>query len=461
MSHPVADLHGNGILHRDIKPENIVYSDKPAFSRARLASDSGMLSSLTNLVSGSSATINKLTQGLSGGTSTHTVATPAPEPATPDARSLSELAVPGDESGVDSGRSGRIERSASQESRDGGSTPRSRGLLGALTPRKSEAPEVVPKAKLLDFGVSQLCVNATAGADAEEMPRRGFDDSIIKATGTPAFYAPEMLVGKPFHGKPADVWASGVTLAFLVSGVMPFWSDNMPEVWRKIKEEPPNLPGEMSPSLRHMLQQMLAKTPDERPTVSSLRQHPWVTCDGAEPMPPQDHLPLEITDDDVRNAVKQMSNTFALVSTAKKWKAFARTNSQKAQATPPIEEGEVEVTVIGSRPAKLEKTPSTLARIMGRRTSENSATSEGSSTAGKKGTRASMKAAAAVMLFKKPSKAAAQDGGQDADGSFHKKGPSSSPNAKEGAPAQSKLRAKMKAASMFRSSPKPEADPAS
>ena len=24
-------------------------------------------------------------------------------------------------------------------------------------------------------------------------------------------------------GKPADVWASGVTLAFLVSGAMPFW----------------------------------------------------------------------------------------------------------------------------------------------------------------------------------------------------------------------------------------------
>ena len=37
-----------------------------------------------------------------------------------------------------------------------------------------------------------------------------------------------MLAGRPFHGRPADVWASGVTLAYLVSGEMPFWADNLP-----------------------------------------------------------------------------------------------------------------------------------------------------------------------------------------------------------------------------------------
>lgn len=181
----------------------------------------------------------------------------------------------------------------------------------------------IPYAKLLDFGVSQLCVD-TVDLHA---PDARMDDSITKATGTPAFYAPEMLQGnKAFHGKPADVWASGVTLAFLVSGVMPFWSDNMPDVWRKIQEEPPNLPDHLSPSLRTLLDSMLSKDPTQRPTVAQLRQHPWVTADGQCPMPAQAHLPIQITDDDMKHAIKKMSNTFAILMAAKRLKALPKKN---------------------------------------------------------------------------------------------------------------------------------------
>ena len=101
-----------------------------------------------------------------------------------------------------------------------------------------------------------------------------------------AFYSPEMCVlpAKAFHGRPADVWAAGVTLCMLVTGKLPFPADNMPEIWRKIQEEPPELPAQISEGLRELLLAMLSKTPEQRPTVAALRQHRWVTRDGA-PLP--------------------------------------------------------------------------------------------------------------------------------------------------------------------------------
>jgi hypothetical protein len=191
----------------------------------------------------------------------------------------------------------------------------------------------LPPVKLLDFGVSQVCVDAL---DASKTPKKEkkkrFDDSILKATGTPAFYSPEMCVGKPFHGRPADVWAAGVTLCMLVSGELPFPSDNMPDMWRKIKEEPPTLPPSLSAPLREILTEMLQKNPNKRPTVAALRQHTWVTNGGTDPMPEQKHLPLEISDDDIMQAVKQMANTFALVTAGKKWKLNARQRSERQKS---------------------------------------------------------------------------------------------------------------------------------
>ena len=106
-----------------------------------------------------------------------------------------------------------------------------------------------------------------------------------KATGTPAFYAPEMCVkgGAPgplgftqkhnpgpsstlrkqtlltpvllapgYLGKPADIWAAGVTLCQL-TGSNPFAAPDLPETFRRIQTEEPTLPGHASPELLALL----------------------------------------------------------------------------------------------------------------------------------------------------------------------------------------------------------------
>ena len=154
--------------------------------------------------------------------------------------------------------------------------------LARTTTRSSYLPTV----KLLDFGVSQVCVDsvdddeaAAAGGDGAAHEKKRFDDSILKATGTPLFFSPEMchLPPIPFHGRPADVWAAGITLCMLVSGELPFSGDNIPLIWKKIKEEPPELervlPKASSAALRDILTAMLEKDPNKRPTAKQLDAH--------------------------------------------------------------------------------------------------------------------------------------------------------------------------------------------
>ena len=64
-------------------------------------------------------------------------------------------------------------------------------------------------------------------------PERKNEFMVDKATGTPAFFAPEMCVKGAYDGMLADLWAAGVTLCMIVGGAMPFDADNMPEVFRR------------------------------------------------------------------------------------------------------------------------------------------------------------------------------------------------------------------------------------
>ncbi|KOO34539.1 calcium calmodulin-dependent protein kinase kinase 1 [Chrysochromulina tobinii] len=146
-----------------------------------------------------------------------------------------------------------------------------------------------------------------------------FNDTLEKATGTPPYFAPEMLVGKPFRGRPADVWAAGVTLAMITGGRMPYWADNVPEIWRQIERDEPVLAEHLSPPLRELLLLMLRKDPAERPTLAALQEHPWVTDNGALPVsePP---ATFTVDEADVATAVQRAFVGLTLFKCASKWK---------------------------------------------------------------------------------------------------------------------------------------------
>lgn len=53
--------------------------------------------------------------------------------------------------------------------------------------------------------------------------------------GSPAYISPDVLSGKPYAGKPSDMWALGVVLYTMLYGQFPFYDSNPTVLFQKIK----------------------------------------------------------------------------------------------------------------------------------------------------------------------------------------------------------------------------------
>uniref|UniRef100_A0A3B3UZX8 Calcium/calmodulin dependent protein kinase kinase 2 n=1 Tax=Poecilia latipinna TaxID=48699 RepID=A0A3B3UZX8_9TELE len=160
--------------------------------------------------------------------------------------------------------------------------------------------------KIADFGVS----NQFEGADA----------LLTSTVGTPAFLAPETLseTRKNFSGKALDVWAMGVTLYCFVFGVCPFMDERILSLHQKIKTQPVVIPEWYV---------LICAVGISKTSVCCVQAHPWVTKNGAEPLPPEDDnccLLIEVTEEEVENSVKHIPSlaTVILVRTMLRKRSF-------------------------------------------------------------------------------------------------------------------------------------------
>ncbi|GAB7343701.1 hypothetical protein MBLNU457_1684t1 [Dothideomycetes sp. NU457] len=127
--------------------------------------------------------------------------------------------------------------------------------------------------KIVDFGVS-------------EMFEKDSEMHTSKSAGSPAFMPPELCVAKhgQVSGKAADIWSMGVTLYCLKFGKIPFEKGSMLELYDSIRADEFDLPGKQDPNLVDLMRQILEKNPEKRITMKQLREHPWVTKNGEDPL---------------------------------------------------------------------------------------------------------------------------------------------------------------------------------
>jgi serine/threonine protein kinase len=109
-------------------------------------------------------------------------------------------------------------------------------------------------------------------------------------TGTTAYWPPERFIKREWiPTKAGDMWAVGVILFIMLTGVHPFDLSgvaNDAEIAERIKTNPsppitPRLTGHLSPAAINLIEKLFMKDPSERITADQMLQHPWITGDEA------------------------------------------------------------------------------------------------------------------------------------------------------------------------------------
>ncbi|KAF1850881.1 Pkinase-domain-containing protein [Cucurbitaria berberidis CBS 394.84] len=168
--------------------------------------------------------------------------------------------------------------------------------------------------KIVDFGVSEM------------FDKEG-EMKTAKSAGSPAFMPPELCVAKHGHvsGRAADIWSMGCTLYCLLFGRIPFEQHGMIELYESIRNDPIEFESECNPELKELLCRLLEKDPMKRITMEEIREHPWVTKQGKDPLlPKSENVAIIIeppTDEEVNAAITgNMGHLVTVVRAVKRFK---------------------------------------------------------------------------------------------------------------------------------------------
>ncbi|SHO76400.1 Similar to S.cerevisiae protein YPK1 (Serine/threonine protein kinase) [Malassezia sympodialis ATCC 42132] len=99
--------------------------------------------------------------------------------------------------------------------------------------------------------------------------------------GTPEYLAPELLLGRGYT-KAVDWWTLGVLLYEMLTGLPPFFSEDVNEMYHKILHEPLMFPADVRPDARDLLARLLQRDPAQRlgsppGGASDIKTHPFFT----------------------------------------------------------------------------------------------------------------------------------------------------------------------------------------
>lgn len=122
------------------------------------------------------------------------------------------------------------------------------------------------RAVLADFGSALISDATPAKADYP--------------SGSVSNAAPEVVPShlQPYDAAAADVWSLGVLLFVMVTGRPPWTAPGRKDRnFARLLDGTFEWPADVHKDLRHLLQSMLTVTPADRPSLSQLRAHPWVS----------------------------------------------------------------------------------------------------------------------------------------------------------------------------------------
>lgn len=94
--------------------------------------------------------------------------------------------------------------------------------------------------------------------------------------GSPPYAAPEVFSGQQYYGPEIDIWSLGVILFVLVTGTLPFNSDNLQQLKQKVLMGKFTVPYFVSKECENLIRNMLLVDPRRRFTLEQVKRHPWL-----------------------------------------------------------------------------------------------------------------------------------------------------------------------------------------
>ncbi|KAI4389909.1 hypothetical protein MLD38_002077 [Melastoma candidum] len=106
--------------------------------------------------------------------------------------------------------------------------------------------------------------------------------SVLSLKGSPYWLAPELLQGavtsktNPDIARAVDIWSVGCTVIEMVNGKPPWGELEGPRAMFKVLNGSPPIPDKLSPEGKDFLNLCFRRNPAERPSASTLLQHPFL-----------------------------------------------------------------------------------------------------------------------------------------------------------------------------------------
>jgi [calcium/calmodulin-dependent protein kinase] kinase len=101
-------------------------------------------------------------------------------------------------------------------------------------------------------------------------------DEMSNSAGTFAFMPPEAHKHGVYKGRPADVWACGITLYFMLTGHSPYHNKSFSALLEEIDHSSIDLPSEFDENLQDLIKKMTEKDSFRRLDINEVLSHDWL-----------------------------------------------------------------------------------------------------------------------------------------------------------------------------------------